>query len=102
LIQAFRVKDAADVQAANASPADYVLLDAATGGSGTVFEWQWLTEIHRPFFLAGGLTPENVAEACQRWHPFAVDVSSGIETDGKKDKTKMEAFVASARKESTR
>lgn len=53
----------------------------------------------RPYFLAGGLNPQNVAEAIQRLHPYAVDVSSGIETDGSKDREKIAAFVTAVRKE---
>ena len=55
--------------------------------------------IGRPYFLAGGLSAENVGDAVTLLHPFAVDVSSGIETDGVKDKIKMAAFVAAVRKE---
>ena len=55
-----------------------------------------------PYFLAGGLSPENVEEAVNTLNPYAVDVSSGIETDGFKDKDKMTAFVSNVRKESTK
>lgn len=93
LIQAFRVETPADVAAAQASPADYVLLDSGAGGTGTSFDWSLLKNIQRPYFLAGGLTPENVGGAVTTLHPYAVDVSSGIETDGTKDKEKMTQFV---------
>ena len=53
----------------------------------------------RPYFLAGGLSIDNVENAVRQLNPYAVDVSSGIETDGLKDKTKMAAFVAAVRKE---
>ena len=79
------------------SGADYILLDAAGGGSGERFNWKWLCQIRRPFFLAGGLTAECIEEA-SRYHPFALDVSSGIETDGFKDKKKMEKFIREARR----
>lgn len=67
------------------------------GGSGERFNWKWLCQIRRPFFLAGGLTAECIEEA-SRYHPFALDVSSGIETDGFKDKKKMEKFIREARR----
>ena len=56
-----------------------------------------LQDIQRPYFLAGGLTPENVGGAVATLHPYAVDVSSGIETDGAKDKEKMTQFVRAVR-----
>ncbi len=97
LIQAFRVEAPADLDRARGSSADYILLDNGTGGTGSAFDWALLTGFDRPFFLAGGLGPENVAEAIAALRPFAVDVSSGIETDGCKDIEKMKAFVAAAR-----
>lgn len=97
LIQAFRIDTPADVAAAQASPADYVLLDSGAGGTGTCFDWSLLQDIQRPYFLAGGLTPENVGGAVATLHPYAVDVSSGIETDGAKDKEKMTQFVRAVR-----
>ena len=80
-------------------PADLVLLDAGEGGTGETFDWSLLAGIRRPYFLAGGLHPGNVGQAVRRLHPFGVDVSSGIETDGKKDPAKMEAFVRAVREE---
>ena len=75
-----------------------ILLDAGAG-TGTVFDWSLLHQIRRPYFLAGGLGPDNVEEAVERLHPYAVDVSSGIETDGGKGShEKMAAFVAAVRK----
>ena len=88
----------ADIRKAEDSSADLVLLDGGTG-DGTVFDWQLLHRIRRPYFLAGGLNPENVADAVKNLHPFAVDVSSGIETEGKKDYDKMKAFLNAVRKE---
>ncbi|MBQ7507663.1 MAG: phosphoribosylanthranilate isomerase [Lachnospiraceae bacterium] len=85
---------------AQQSSADMVLLDSAGGGTGTVFQWELLNQISRPYFLAGGLTPENVKDAVKMLDPYGVDVSSGIETNGKKDPKKMEAFVWAVRKES--
>ncbi len=93
LIKAFRIDSKEDVKAANMSIADYVLLDSGQGGSGKVFDWELLTEINRPYFLAGGLDADNVQKAITLLHPYAVDVSSGIETCGKKDIEKMQQFV---------
>ncbi len=97
VIQAFKIRSAEDVMAANQSPADVILLDSGMG-SGETFDWKLLDAIRRPYFLAGGLSPENVEDAIHRCHPFAVDVSSGIETDGLKDREKMEEFLRAARR----
>ena len=97
LIQAFRVNRAADLDRAVNSAADHILLDNGAGGTGTAFDWSVLAGFERPYFLAGGLGPENVAQAVRALRPFAVDVSSGIETDGVKDSMKMTAFVNAVR-----
>lgn len=102
LIKAFRVRTAEDIAAAEKCSADYVLLDSGEGGTGSVFDWGVLGRMKRPYFLAGGLTPENVGRAVREFHPFAVDVSSGIETGGWKDTEKMAAFAAAVRKEEKR
>lgn len=96
VIQAFRVRSSDDLAAAAESTADCVLLDAGAG-DGKTFDWAMLKGFERPYFLAGGLTPENVTSAVAALRPFAVDVSSGIETDGVKDPVKMRAFVKAAR-----
>ncbi len=98
LIRAFRIQSAADIADAGNSSADYILLDSGAG-TGSVFDWELVRNIRRPYFLAGGLSPDNVENAVNMLYPFAVDVSSGIETDGVKDKLKMAAFVAAVRKE---
>lgn len=98
IIKAFRVKTASDITDAEQCSSDYILLDSGAG-TGTVFDWELLQNIRRPYFLAGGLTPDNAADAVKQLHPFVVDVSSGIETGGTKDKEKMAAFVAAVRKE---
>lgn len=101
IIQALRVSTAQDLEKARVSSADYILLDSGAG-TGISFDWNLLRDMERPYFLAGGLSPENVGEALKRLHPFAVDVSSGIETRGIKDKEKMAAFVAAVREEDRR
>ena len=98
IIKAFVVRSADDIRRAVGSSADHILLDGGMG-EGKSFNRRLLKEIKRPYFLAGGLTPDNVADAVTELRPFAVDVSSGIETDGVKNKTKMAAFTAAVRKE---
>ena len=98
IIKAFRIGNEADISNAEQSTADCVLLDSGAG-TGTVFDWNLVKSIRRPYFLAGGLDARNVANPVKTLHPFAVDVSSGIETNGVKDKTKIAAFVAAVRKE---
>lgn len=98
IIKAFRVVDEKDTEEAGKSSADFVLLDAGAG-NGKVFDWKCIKNLNRPYFLAGGLCADNVETAVKELHPYAVDVSSGIETNGYKDKTKMAAFVAAVRKE---
>ena len=77
------------------SQADYLLFDAPVAGSGQTFDWGQLdtTELSQPFFIAGGLNEDNVARAIQHFSPFAVDVSSGVETDGQKDHEKIRGFI---------
>ena len=94
--QAFRIRNAEDVRQAEQSAADTVLLDSGTG-TGKAFDWSLLSGITRPYFLAGGLNPENAADAVGTLHPAGVDVSSGVETDGRKDFQKMRAFVRAVR-----
>ena len=95
VIKAFRIETAEDVAAANASCADYILLDHGNGGTGEAFDWKLLQLVNRPYFLAGGLTPENVqaALASAGDHLYALDVSSGVETGKMKDREKIGRFV---------
>ena len=81
------------------SQADYLLFDAPVAGSGQTFDWAQLdtTELAQPFFIAGGLNEDNVARAIQHFTPFAVDVSSGVETDGQKDHEKIRRFIERAK-----
>lgn len=97
LVQAFRIDQKEDVEHALQSSADYILLDSGNGGTGTTFDWSLLKDISRPWFLAGGLHAENIADAVNHLHPYAVDVSSGIETDKMKDSQKMKLFAAAVR-----
>ena len=98
IIRAFRIKTAEDIAEAEKCTADHVLLDSGAG-TGEVFDWKLIKNMKRPYFLAGGLSPDNVENAVEQLTPYAVDVSSGIETDGVKDKAKMAAFAAAVRGE---
>ena len=96
--KAFQIRSAVDLDAANASTADLVLLDNGYG-TGETFDWSLAGGVKRPFLLAGGLTPENIPGAIRQLRPYGLDVSSGVETDKKKDPSKILAAVAAARKE---
>ena len=96
--KAFRITAPGDLAAAAASGADLVLLDNGLGGTGESFNWALLRDYHvRPYVLAGGLNSENAAAAIAALRPFGLDVSSGIETAGRKDPGKMEKFVRAVR-----
>ena len=104
-MKAFRIRDAESLRALSEYKTDAWLLDAYSpdklGGTGATFNWDLAVEaknLGRPIFLAGGLTQENVGEAVRKVRPYAVDVSSGVEeSPGKKDHTKVHAFVAGAK-----
>lgn len=99
VIKAFAIESEDDVAAAEACSADYVLLDCGRGGTGKSFDWSLACNIKRDYFLAGGLNVDNVSNAVKHLKPFAVDVSSGIESNGYKDINKMKDFANNARKE---
>ncbi len=98
LMRAFTVRGPADLREAALSTADYVLLDNGKG-TGQAFDWSLLREerTERKWFLAGGLTPRNVGSAIRGFRPWAVDLNSGVETEGYKDPVKMEAAVRAVR-----
>ncbi len=100
IIKAVRVFSIDDISAAKNIGSDYMLFDGGMG-TGKAFDYALLrqAEITQPFFLAGGLSSETVALAVRQIHPFGVDASSSLETDGIKDKTKMTAFMNAVRKE---
>ena len=93
--KAFKIRSEADVAAARASSADLVILDNGYG-TGQVFDWSLAGGIDRPFLLAGALTPENIQDAITQLHPFGLDISSGVETEKKKDPQKILAAVQAA------
>jgi len=104
-IKAFRVQNAESLRLMGAYHTHAFLLDSYVagqpGGTGETFNWDLACEakkLGKPIFLAGGLTPQNVAEAVRRVEPFGVDVSSGVEqSPGKKDAKKMQDFIAAVR-----
>lgn len=97
IIQAFTIGKPEDIQKAEKSPAEYILLDSGKG-SGKTFNHSLIRDLKRPYFLAGGLTPENVREIAQILKPYAVDASSSLETAGYKDVNKMRAFADALRR----
>jgi phosphoribosylanthranilate isomerase len=103
VIKAVHVASAADIHAAEALRTDFHLFDrrgdGLWGGTGESFDWGLLRERRSeiPAIVAGGLRPENVAEAIEVTHPFAVDVASGVEAEpGRKDHAAMTAFFEAA------
>ena len=93
LIKAFSVKSEDDIKKAVKSSADYILLDQGSGGTGQAFDWTLIREMNRPFFLAGGIGPDNLERAIQEIHPYAVDLSSSVETDRWKNPEKIRRVV---------
>jgi phosphoribosylanthranilate isomerase len=103
VIKAIRVKDASSLEGLSDYPVGAFLLDtfdaSALGGTGKVFDWSLASraaQTHR-VILSGGLTPENVMSALTRVHPYGVDVSSGVETNGTKDHGKIRVFIRRVR-----
>lgn len=104
IIKAVRVKNPEQVLAAERLPVDYLLLDAFTrdeyGGSGKVFDHNLIPEIKKPYFLAGGISYENVVNIINYMKrknvtlPFCIDVSSSVETDGYKDEDKIKGIIS--------
>lgn len=97
IIKAFKVENTLDIKKAKQSQADFVLLDSGTGGTGQTFNWSLIDDFNKPYFLAGGLSIENIKTALDMLSPYALDVSSGIETSGKKDPEKIKAFIQTVR-----
>ncbi|MDR0854068.1 MAG: phosphoribosylanthranilate isomerase [Clostridiales Family XIII bacterium] len=96
IIKAFQIDTVIDIAKAAASSADYVLLDHGTGGTGKVFNWEFVGNFReiteKPFFLAGGIDEANIKDALAL-EPYCIDVSSGAETDGVKDGDKIKSLV---------
>lgn len=100
LIKAFSIRTKEDIEEAVRSSADYILLDQGSGGTGKTFDWSLIKGVKRDFFLAGGLNAANIKEAVEKFSPFAVDLSSGVESDRLKDPKKIEKAVSLVRESS--
>ena len=98
IIKAFSIKTTEDIEKALQSPANYILLDQGGGGTGKTFDWSLIPEIRRPFFLAGGIGAANLEQAIREIRPYAVDLSSSVETEKWKDPAKIRQVVDIVRK----
>ena len=103
IIKAVRVRNHEDIANAQQLPVDYLLLDAYKeglyGGSGDTFDWTMISKVQKPYFLAGGLNCDNIMHATNQVKPYAIDISSGVETDGYKDKNKIIDIITKVRSE---
>ena len=98
-VPVIRAIQLSDQEAQVSSQADYLLFDAPVAGSGQTFDWNLLKDqkIQQNFFIAGGLTVDNFRQARETFQPYALDVSSGVETEGHKDIEKINAFIEGAK-----
>lgn len=101
VIKAVRISKEADKRQNEYISCDYILFDTYKnnqyGGSGEAFDWSLMPEVNKPFFLAGGINQDNIAEAIKGTAPYCIDVSSGVETDGYKDFNKIENIIKAVR-----
>ncbi len=101
IIKAVRVRSVEDIHRADRIDSEYLLLDAFKedqyGGSGASFDWSMITKVKKPYFLAGGINSDNVLSAIKQVNPYVIDVSSGVETDGFKDKNKIIDMITKVR-----
>lgn len=95
-IRVVSVKSREDVLRAAETISEYLLLDHGKGGTGKSFDWSMIPRLNKPWFMAGGIGLSNLSSALS-YRPYAVDISSGAETDGKKDREKMIRLVKSVR-----
>lgn len=93
IIKAVRVLSHKDIEEAQHTVADFLLLDNGAGGTGQSFDWSLVGQLKKPYFLAGGLNVDNIEEAIVATDPYAVDLSSGVETDSLKDSRKILEIV---------
>lgn len=100
VIRAVSMKQGHELRRWEMSAADYLLLDAGSGGTGHAFDHNLITQvgiIRKPWFLAGGMRPDTVQEAIASFSPFGIDCSSGVETEGWKDLEKIRQMVENVR-----
>ena len=98
VIKAVLMKSEKDAERWQDTAADFLLLDGGKG-NGQTFDWNLIRKIERPFFLAGGLDADNVQKAIELVRPYGVDLSSGAETNGKKDREKIMKIMRSVQDE---
>ncbi len=103
ILRAVRVRSEQDILEAEGRNCDYLLLDAYReqeyGGSGVEFDWGLIPKLKKPFFLAGGINIGNVVKAIQKYRPYCIDVSTGVETEGRKDPDKLRELSRLVRNE---
>lgn len=98
VIKAVRVSGKEDIRKAETLPVDYLLLDSGAG-SGKTFSWSSIPkDLSKPYFLAGGIDADNAGTAIKETQAYALDASSSVETDGVKDKKKMEELIRRVKK----
>lgn len=97
IIKAVQVKSTEDVIKTQYTVADYLLLDQGKGGTGKSFDWSLVPKLEKKFFLAGGINETNLNKAMLEVNPYAVDISSGVESNGEKDKEKILKIVREIR-----
>lgn len=96
IIKAYQISGQKDIETAKRTKADMILLDNGSGGTGRSFDWNLISKLSIPYFLAGGIDTENISQALLL-EPYAVDVSSGVETEGVKDFDKMKKIIEAVR-----
>ncbi len=101
VIKAVRVQSADQIRGAERLPCDWLLLDTYQngryGGTGKGFDYGMIPSLRKQFFLAGGLDYSNIELAIQQCNPYGVDISSGVETDGVKDRDKIRKIIQKVR-----
>ena len=101
LIKAVAARSQEEILEAEKLPCEYLLLDAyqkgSPGGNGDTFDWNIIPPLKKNWFLAGGLSLENVEQAIKICRPFGVDVSSGVEIQGKKSEQRIREFIEKVR-----
>lgn len=93
IIKAFKCDNGVSKKALDAADTDFYLFDSGAGGTGESFDWEKIPKTDRPWFLAGGLSIENIEKAVREIQPYGVDFSSSVETDGYKDRDKILEIV---------